>query len=52
MSELDQVIIDLHNSARKIEQAFGQAGLLSDDIRKCADRLAEVIKRREMKGEY
>ena len=52
MNELDQVIIDLHNSARQVDKEFGQAGQLSDDIRKCADRLAEVIKRTEMKGEY
>jgi hypothetical protein len=52
MNKLDQVIIDLHNSARQVDKVFGQAGALSDDIRKCADRLAEVIKRTEMKGEY
>jgi hypothetical protein len=52
MNELDQVIIDLHNSARQVEEEFGQAGAISDDIRKCADRLAEVIKRTEEKGDY
>jgi hypothetical protein len=52
MSELDQAVIELHNVARQVEQAFGQAGQLSEDIRKCADRLAEVVKHRETKGEY
>lgn len=52
MNELDQVIIDLHNSARRIEEEFGQPGQISDDIRKCADRLALVIKRTEEKGDY
>ena len=35
-------IIQLHNMARKIEQEIGQ-GQLSEDIRKAADRLHEVI---------
>jgi hypothetical protein len=35
-------IIQLHNIARKIEQEIGQ-GQLSEDIRKAADRLHEVI---------
>ena len=42
---LSQVVINLHNSARTLEQAFGQPGQLSDDIRHCADRLALLIKR-------
>lgn len=42
---LSQVVINLHNSARTLEQAFGQPGKLSDDIRDCADRLAALIKR-------
>ena len=42
MSDLNQVVIDLHNSARAVEQAYG-VGKLSIDIRKCADRLTEVI---------
>ena len=52
MSELDQAVIDLHNIARQLEQVLGQSGLISEDIRKCADRLSVVIKRRELKGEY
>ena len=35
-------IIKLHDIARKIEQEIGQ-GQLSEDIRKAADRLHEVI---------
>ena len=35
-------IIQLHNIAPKIEQEIGQ-GQLSEDIRKAADRLHEVI---------
>ncbi len=42
---LSQVVINLHSSARTLEQAFGQPGQLSDDIRNCADRLAALIKR-------
>lgn len=42
---LSQVVVNLHNSARTLEQAFGQPGQLSDDIRHCADRLASLIKR-------
>jgi hypothetical protein len=41
---LDQEVINLHNTARTIEQAFGR-GQLSDDIRNCADRLSELLKR-------
>ena len=43
MSDLNQVVIDLHNSARAVEQAYG-VGKLSVDIRRSADRLNEVIK--------
>jgi hypothetical protein len=35
-------IIQLHNIARKIEQAIG-TGQLSEDIRQAADRLHEVL---------
>jgi hypothetical protein len=42
---LEQVVINLHNSARTLEQAFGQPGQLSDDIRSCADRLSRLLKR-------
>ena len=40
--ELKEEIIKLHDIARKIEQEIG-VGQLSEDIRKCADRLHEVL---------
>jgi hypothetical protein len=40
--ELEEEIIKLHNIARKIEQEIG-VGQLSEDIRKAADRLHEVL---------
>lgn len=52
MNDLDQAVIELHNIARQLEKEFGQSGQISEDIRKCADRLAVVIKRRESEGEY
>ena len=42
---LDQEVINLHNVARNLERAFGGRGPLSDDIRNCADRLSELLKR-------
>jgi hypothetical protein len=36
-------IIKLHDIARKVEQEIGQ-GQLSEDIRKAADRLNELLK--------
>ena len=39
--QLDQAVIDLHNIARLIETAIG-SGALSEDVRKCADRLHEL----------
>ena len=44
MNELDQCVIDLHDIARKLETKFLSAGQLSEDIRRCADRLNDVIK--------
>ncbi len=43
MRDLDLVdaVITLHNVARLIEEAIGR-GQLSDDIRKCADRLHDL----------
>jgi hypothetical protein len=41
---LDEAIIQLHDVARTIEQEIGK-GQLSDDIRKCADRLHTLIKK-------
>ena len=40
--ELKDKIIQLHDIARAIEQQIGQ-GQLSEDIRKTADRLHEVL---------
>jgi hypothetical protein len=40
--ELKDKIIELHNIARLVEQEIGQ-GQLSQDIRKAADRLNEVL---------
>lgn len=40
--ELKDEIIKLHDIARKVEQEIGQ-GQLSEDIRRAADRLHEVL---------
>lgn len=42
---LNDEVIKLHDVARTLEKAFGQPGRLSDDIRHCADRLSELLKR-------
>lgn len=42
---LDQEVIKLHEIARTLEQTFGQPGQLSEDIRHCADKLSELLKR-------
>jgi len=41
MQVIDQVI-KLHDIARVVEQEIGQ-GQLSEDIRKCADRLSILV---------
>jgi hypothetical protein len=38
-----ELVIELHDIARKIENSIGK-GLLSEDIRNCADRLHELTK--------
>jgi len=43
MSDLTIAVMELHNIARQIEQKIG-SGQLSEDVRKCADRLHELIK--------
>jgi hypothetical protein len=43
MNDLESAVIELHNIARKVEQEVG-VGQLSEDIRKCADRLHELTK--------
>ena len=42
-AELSDAIIKLHDIARIVEQQIGK-GMLSEDIRKCADRLHYLIK--------
>lgn len=42
---LEDEVINLHNIARTLERTFGGRGQLSDDIRNCADRLSELLKR-------
>ena len=41
---LTEEVIKLHDIARKIEQEIG-VGQLSEDIRKAADRLNDLLKR-------
>jgi hypothetical protein len=41
---LEQEVINLHNAARALEQAFGGPGPLSENIRSCADRLSDILK--------
>jgi len=40
---LDMAVLDLHNIARLVESDIG-CGMLSEDIRNCADRLHALIK--------
>jgi hypothetical protein len=40
--ELEDKIIQLHDIARIVEQQVGR-GQLSEDIRKTADRLSEIV---------
>ena len=41
MNQHSELVIELHNIASKVEQTVGK-GRLSEDIRKCADRLHEL----------
>jgi hypothetical protein len=41
VNDLDQVIIEQHNLARKVEEAFGQCKL-SIDMRRIADTLSTL----------
>ena len=45
LAVLDQEVINLHNIARTLERTFKGHGQLSDDIRNCADRLSDLLKR-------
>lgn len=47
---LDNAVIKLHEIARLVEQQVG-IGQLSEDIRKCADRLNDVLKPIEKKND-
>lgn len=40
---LEEAVMQLHNVARQVEQEIGR-GLLSEDIRDCADRLHKLVK--------
>ena len=42
MADLDQAVMQLHEIARQVEREIG-TGQLSEDIRKCADRLNVLI---------
>lgn len=44
LAMLDEDVIQLHNIARRIENRIG-VGTLSEDIRRAADTLNELIKR-------
>lgn len=41
---LDEEVIKLHNIARVIEQHIG-TGQLSEDVRNCADRLSDLLRK-------
>lgn len=43
MNSLDEAVMALHNIARMVEKEIGK-GLLSEDIRDCADRLHTLTK--------
>ncbi len=45
LEKLHEEVITLHEVARTLERAFNGRGQLSDDIRNCADRLSELLKR-------
>ena len=47
---LNDLVIQLHNSAREIEQEIG-TGQLSEDIRNCADRLHVLVNPLKLVGE-
>ena len=47
---LEQAVIQLHDVARLIEQHMGR-GLLSEDVRHCADRLHQLTKYNYIKKE-
>lgn len=42
--EMADAVIKLHDIARMLEKKFGGRGLLSDDIRDCANRLHTLVR--------
>ncbi len=48
--DLDDLVIKLHDIAQRIEDNIG-IGLLSEDVRKCADRLSDIL-RKDLRDEY
>lgn len=46
---LDERVIQLHDIARQIEQEIG-SGSLSQDLRRSADRLRELIKKQDVRA--
>ena len=50
MNSLDEAVIELHNVARLIEKEIGK-GLLSEDVRDCADRLHKLVSYNYLKNE-
>jgi hypothetical protein len=45
----EDIVIQLHDAARAVEKTVG-SGELSKDIRRCADRLNELLKSRVRKN--
>jgi hypothetical protein len=43
-NNLDNAVAELHNVARTVEREIG-TGQLSEDIRKCAERLNDLLKK-------
>ena len=41
--DLEDAIVMLHNVARTIEREYGFTSTLSNDIRKCADRVHDLL---------
>ncbi len=45
---LDECVIQLHDIARQIEKEIGK-GALSEDIRRDADRLSDLVKKQNLR---
>ena len=48
--QAEDIVIQLHDAARSVEKQVGK-GQLSKDIRRCADRLNELIKSKGNKND-